>query len=554
MSGSLLSVLDSLLSKGNDAESKIVHAAHDGLADIFDNRLPDPLRRLLNPNFTKTTWEYDASHIGPDIPGNLHDKQQEILDTSAKHWWLFWGNQCGKTTLGAISLALWALGRHPQQLWEPPVTLWASALTWDLWEEILLPELLTWIPQNRIIDAPEPQRRSTKRSILVRADNGKVSRIVGKAAAQGRKLYQSARVHACWMDEEHPLSVWQEIQPRLARYGGVTIATMTPLMGLTWVYELHYEPWKRGQLKNTFCSHAGLLDNPVATKESVARLTREYQGDPSQLAARLYGHFTRPSGLAIQFDRSKHMEYWDADSIRVALRDDPKWTQYCGIDFGHWRFAFVHVAADAADRSHVLGEYFSQKEDLETRAKYIHRYLKMHWAADDTRIWGDSANQTDLFQLNKEFKRIGSPYRCVPVLPERKLRRASVTRINGLLARKSLFIRRDIGEFMKWRLRWSAATDGHQVVGSRLLWEINNWRYVAPKDIGEEAQEQDPKDNTADGADCIAALRYAIMSHYRTPKMKRPPPKLKSHNYDSGLDEMRERFIRDREREREQWM
>ena len=51
----------------------------------------------------------------------------------------------GSATLALTASALLALGRHPyHQHWKPPVTIWASALSWDLWERILLPELAGW--------------------------------------------------------------------------------------------------------------------------------------------------------------------------------------------------------------------------------------------------------------------------------------------------------------------------------------------------------------------------------------------------------------------------
>ena len=101
------------------------------------------------------------------------------------------------------------------------------------------------------------------------------------------------------------------------------------------------------------------------------------------------------------------------------------------------------------------------------RARWIHEHLQRHYAPDNTRIWGDSANPTDINEINKEFKRLGSPYRVRPVAAERKLRRASVTKINNLLGRGALLIRRDLAEFQEWQLHRSAASDGQTVLGSR---------------------------------------------------------------------------------------
>ncbi len=214
--------------------------------------LVDPLARLMDPTFTSVLWDYDDSKIGPRIPGKLHAKQLDALHQPATHRHLFWGNQTGKTTLGAVDLCLSALGRHPMQATGvepmPPVTLWASALSWDLFEDVLLPELLTWLPTDRVTDAPTPHVHSVKRDILVRADNGKESRITGKAANQGAGEYQAARIHKVWLDEEHPEAVWDELQARLLRFGGRTLSTMTPIKGMTWVHTRIYEPLMAGRL------------------------------------------------------------------------------------------------------------------------------------------------------------------------------------------------------------------------------------------------------------------------------------------------------------------
>jgi phage terminase large subunit-like protein len=205
----------------------------------------DPIGRLMDPAFTDPLWEYEGSRLGtPLIPGQLHPKQVEQLMSPAKHRLLFWGNQSGKSSFGAVDEVLTGLGRHPVNSlrWKPPIVQWASALTWELWENILLPELLTWIPPWRIIKAPEPYQHSLNRHIVFRADNGAVSRITGKAAEQGRMKYQSARVHQVWFDEEHPQEIWDECQPRLLRFNGRSLSTLTPLKGLTWMYHRIYEP------------------------------------------------------------------------------------------------------------------------------------------------------------------------------------------------------------------------------------------------------------------------------------------------------------------------
>ena len=502
----------------------------------------DPLRNLFDMDFTETLWEYEDSRVGDFIPGNLHQPQIDAHGEDSRHRFLFWGNQVGKTTLGAVECAMVALGRHPFIKPNGPALIWASALTWELWESILLPELLTWIPEDRIIKAPEPFMSTPgRRTVLVRADNGSVAMIVGKSAQQGRKSYQSAKVHFVWFDEEHPESIWNEVLLRLVRFGGRTLTTATPLMGLTWIYHRIYQGWERGEFDDVYCSHAGLMDNPAIEAEQIESIRNQFKGNPSELAARLHGKFARPSGLALdEYDPKRNLETFD---LEMGLAKNKRsvtgaaWTHVCGIDFGYWRFAFLHGMVDHAGRCHLVNEYFSQKQNLETRAKHIHRVLEEWGAPPETKLWGDAANPTDINELNKEFKRLGSPYRCRAVRGESKARVAGTGLVNNLFQRGALMIRRGIGEDSIWYRGQNAASDGHPMGGSRLLYEIGQWRYETPKTDG-KAQGQDPVDDTADGADFCAALRYMCMSHYRPPKKNKTPKKPANKNRDKGYENM----------------
>ena len=497
----------------------------------------DPLRVLMGSEQTDP-WFYEESKGDLIIPGALHHKQIEAMNDPARHKWLFWGNQTGKTTYGAIDCAMRALGRHPQQKHEPGLLIWASALTWDLWENILLPELLTWLPPDRVVDAPPPKSRSTKRVITVRADNGQLSYIVGKSAEQGAAKYQSARVNYVWLDEEHPESVWNEIQPRLLRYGGGTICTATPLLGLTWMYHRIYQPWRRGLLKTHYCSHAGVADNPSISEEAIAAIKQEFKDDPAQAAARLYGKFATPSGIAIRYDPSQHNVPWGEEQEKKASVE--RWNHVCGIDFGYWRFAFVHLRVSPNQEAVVCKEYFSQKEELYVRAAHIHEYLTNLGAPHNTRIWGDAANPTDIMELNRELKRIESPYRCRAVRAEHKARNASVRLVNNLMARGALKFNETLGDGSQWRLGQNAASEGSPQIGSRLFYEMGQWRYPRPRENA--AQTQDPDDNSADGADLIAALRYVVMSHFKAGLGEEEADPVLDRNYDAHFDRMAARI------------
>lgn len=506
----------------------------DALAELSrDPAQADPIRRLLDPTFTATTWEYDAGRgLGViEIPGNLHPKQREAIEADARIKWLFWGNQGGKSSCGAINHTLYALGRHPLQLAGlfpmPPMLLWASALTWELWQEILLPELLTWTPRDRLLDAPEPYRLSMKRTILLRADNGAVSRIVGKAAEQGAARYQSARLHGVWTDEEHPEAVYDEILPRLLRYGGFLFNTMTPLKGMTWVFRRIYEPWKKGapSAKVHFVSHAGVADNPAITPDAIEQLTVELRHNPAQLAARLHGLFAKPTGRVLDFREDTHLKAVTHDAIEKSIRGR-HFRAFGGVDFGAWRFAFTLWVTDESGNLTLIDDLFLQRgaydDEVEPgtgrivkrgRARAIHERL-VAWGIPSDRFMGvgDCANPQDIVELNAALRRIESPYVFGAVHANNKIIAAGVDRVSNLLANGGLSVRKGIGDGQVWYLGARAGQEGKPVEGSRWLWEVDNWLY--PKTDDGKAQKDVPDDHSADGADMMAATRYVVMTVY----------------------------------------
>jgi len=469
----------------------------------------------MDPLFTDTAWEYEGSRIGPLVPGKLHQKQIEALNHPSLHRWLFWGNQTGKTTFGAVDVALSCLGRHPLQLagllHMPPWTAWASALSWELWEKILLPELLTWIPRDRIIDSPLPHVHSTKRDIVVRADNGTESRITGKAAEQGPAKYQSARVDEVWLDEEHPKAIWDEMQPRLMRYNGRTVATMTPILGLTWVYGEVYEPAKRGAIppERHWFSHAGIKDNPAISAASLEELRAELKNNPSQLAAREEGHFVKPIGAVLPFDIDKQGVELEGEDLKAFIRRSRHYGQ---VDFGKWRFAFawggVEKFGDDEGAITMVDEVFSQQEDVEVRAKKMHDQLQ-HYGIKDIDIYGDCADPDGLLKLNQALANLESPYHVIPVQGENKRIGAGVMRVESLMNRGAFKVRRGMGRDSMWFQGMSASSHGRPVQGSRWIWEATNWQY--PKGIDGKVQKEAPDDATADGADMMDGTRYLVM-------------------------------------------
>jgi len=270
-------------------------------------------------------------------------------------------------------------------------------------------------------------------------------------------------------------------------------------------------------------------------------------------------------GLALKFEAANHSE---------VLTDEECWELvamgrvFGGVDFQRWRFAFSLEAVDRQGVVHQIAEYFSQDEDLEHRARVIHALCTHYRCPPRIRIWGDSANPTDIAEITKSLKTIGSSQRVIGVGREAKLRVASVERWNNELARRAVFVREDVvhhctravqkqwsllgysGEppdLRRWMLGQNAGHRGTEMFGSRLVWEMENWSYPVPKPG--KAQEKDPDDDTADGADAIAARRYALMSWWR-PAAEEKEAEKPNRNTDRGLENLLDHIAREQQRAR----
>lgn len=262
----------------------------------------------------------------------------------------------------------------------------------------------------------------------------------------------------------------------------------------------------------------------------------------------------RAEGLALRM-KAEHVEDLTDVAARALISRATRsnsFSIFAGIDFGAWRFGFLLRVADSNGVVHQIAEYFSQKESLETRAKAIHAIYTHYGVPEGVACWGDAANPTDIMELNLAFERIGSPYRVLTVAMANKIRGASVERLNDLLDRNAFRYRRDVsqavaailaaafkkpvGDFLSWQLGWNASGAGTAMQGSRLQWEVKHWSYPIPKEG--EAQEQDPNDDTADGADLIAADRYGTMSWWSfanpVPLTRKPEDVHPGINYATG--------------------
>lgn len=242
----------------------------------------------------------------------------------------------------------------------------------------------------------------------------------------------------------------------------------------------------------------------------------------------------RAEGLALNFDPAEHYVDMTLKQIRELVAMG---SVFAGIDFQAWRFAFILFAANEHGVAIRIGEIFSQREELSVRARRIHELCELLEIVNRDKllvsrmpIWGDSANPQDIMEINSAFKRgwrlpngrhVSSPLRVVGVGNDAKLRRPAVQRINDKFAERAIRYVRIVPRVNAaddhWLLGYNAGSSGTPMRGSRCIWEMDHWGYKTPAE-GKVDLKEDPDDHTADGADMMAAKRYALMSWWKPAK------------------------------------
>ncbi|GAB7387364.1 hypothetical protein BSNK01_12000 [Bacillaceae bacterium] len=246
-----------------------------------------------------------------------HKKQKEWLLCGKRVAFALGGNRTGKTEAGAVKTVFYALGDSirpyledwPEDLREEfeilinrfdgkPTRGWVFSESFEVQRDVTQKKLLGdpetgkpgLLPLREIADV------TYRRKDVIDVITLKNGSIIGfKSYDQGRDKAQGTSMHFIWLDEEAPKDIYAECQMRVLDTKGDIFATMTPLQGLTWVYDdiyLNDQKPPEKQDPEIFVVMMSWEDNPYLSEEEIRRL--EASMDPAEIEARKYGRFIMP--------------------------------------------------------------------------------------------------------------------------------------------------------------------------------------------------------------------------------------------------------------------
>ena len=326
-----------------------------------------------------------------------HLKQLAFHMCNKKNRWVFGGNRSGTTECGAVETVWLARGIHPYRQNKKNVQIWVVSLSTQVQRDVAQEKVLSylsksWIkeivmlsgrkdsPQNGVIDY-----------ITIKNIFGGESKIGFKSCDQGRDKFQGTSLDYVWFDEEPPEDIYKECRMRVLDRCGEIYGTMTPLKGLTWVYNTIY--LNEGNDEEVWCEFMEWADNPYLSQSEIKSLTATLS--QSELEARRYGKFINSGGQV-------YSEFDESVNVIEPFNVPQEWYDNISIDPGlnnplsaHW------YAVDYDNNIYVIAEHYETNQTVEYHAnkiKEICKRLNWHTASNGmySALIDSAANQRTL--------------------------------------------------------------------------------------------------------------------------------------------------------------
>lgn len=296
-----------------------------------------------------------------------HLKQLAFHMCNKKNRWVFGGNRSGKTECGAVETVWLARGIHPYRQNKKDVSIWVVSLSSQVQRDVAQAKVLSYINPSWIkeIVMTSGRKDSPQSGIIdyIVLENvfGGTSRIGFKSCDQGREKFQGMSLDYVWFDEEPPEEIYKECKMRVLDRSGEVYGTMTPLKGLTWVYNTIY--LNENNDDEVWCEFMEWGDNPYLNEDEVKRLSSTLSGE--ELEARRYGKFISVGGQV-------YSEFDESVNVIEPFNVPKEWYDNISIDPGlnnplsaHW------YAVDYDGNIYVLAEHYQNKQTVEYHANKI---------------------------------------------------------------------------------------------------------------------------------------------------------------------------------------
>jgi len=351
-----------------------------------------------------------------------HLKQLEFHKCNKKNRWVFGGNRSGKTECGAVEVVYLARGIHPYRKMTKATSGWVVSLSSQVQRDVAQAKIMHYLNPDWIEDVVMSSGRKDNALngvidyILVKNVFGTISRIGFKSCDQGREKFQGTSLDYVWFDEEPPEDIYIECKMRVMDINGELFGTMTPLKGLTFVYnEIYLNQHNDPNVWHIFMQWD---DNPYISEE--AKNAMKASMSEEELKSRQFGEFRDFGGrVYTEFDERVNviepfdvpLEWQDKISIDPGLKNPLSAHWYC-VDYD----GNVYVVAEHYESERDISYHSEQIKSISDQLNWHRGYGGMIEAIIDSaanqQTLASSKSVTELFydygilvnpQVNKDM-------------------------------------------------------------------------------------------------------------------------------------------------------
>lgn len=335
------------------------------------------LIRFAGESLVKQAREPNAFGYEP------HEKQEEFHSAEEYGRLFLGGNRSGKSVAGTIESIWWLTDTHPFRE-TPKAPVRGRAIGVDFThgvDEILIPLYKRWMPSEYLIgDSWSSAYSLSERKLTLK--NGSTLEFL--SYEQDTDKHAGTSRHFVHFDEEPPKHIYTENMLRLLDTNGSYWITMTPLLGMTWIYEELYEPVSKGDsTKSLKIIEVSTGENPHLNVDAIERVLGDIT-DKAERAAREKGQFIRLGGAIFKtFDPEVH--------VIPPVVPDKNWAWYMSVDSG-WNnpTAILWHAVSPDNIVITFGEHYASEMTVAEHAQVI-KQKEAEWGKEPDIRTGDPA-------------------------------------------------------------------------------------------------------------------------------------------------------------------
>ena len=284
----------------------------------------------LSQILAKASSDLKTSLTKPNIwTHKPHDKQKTFHCDRRREKLFIGGNRSGKTVANVVECCWWLTKRHPYRedvnnINGPVHGRYVSVDFKKGIEEIALPYFKQYLPPSELIDGSWDKSYNGYYKKLTLANGSTVEFM---SYEQDLDTFAGTSRHFCSFDEEPPQPIFLECRMRLVDTKGSWWISMTPVEGISWIYDVFHEPASKGDRPQLLVLEINTGENPhVDESEMDAALDIANEGER---VARKEGKFVAFQGKVFPTFRPTIHKTWD-----FALSE--KMTIYASYDHG-WK-------------------------------------------------------------------------------------------------------------------------------------------------------------------------------------------------------------------------